>query len=180
MLPSGWYWVKWALVIVNIFFGDIFRIHFVARQQFSQSLRSLKHSVLNRDNTTGIEHYRRIAYHKYITVLTDAILRVEKTSLLHVRHQVGTSYRTDIFPTILTGLILKEISIFIVIIFVVIVLHLNTFLSRRFVCVIFNRWWRGCGNRCRRYRRLCPTTHLLRRRWWRVNVASLNCRHHFT
>jgi len=50
----------------------------------------------------------------------DAILRVDKKSLVHVRHQVGTSYRTDIFPTILTGLILNEIIIFIVIIFIVI------------------------------------------------------------
>ena len=115
------------LIQLQIVFCDKFRIHIVASQQFPKSLRSLKHSVLNRYITAGIDHYRRIAYHKYNTILTDAILRVEKASLLHVGHQVGTSYRTDIFPTILTGLILNEINIFNLIIFVFIVIFRNTF-----------------------------------------------------
>ena len=96
------------------------------RQQFPLAIRYLKHSVIYRDITTGIDQYRVIAYHKHISVLTDAILSVEKTSLVHVRHQVGTSYRSDIFPAILTGLILNEIIIFIVIIFFVIIIFLNT------------------------------------------------------
>jgi len=117
---------QYFLIRLQIIFGDIFRIHFHARRQFSQAFQCLKHSVLNRDITTGIDHYRGITIHKYITILTDAILRVEKTSLVHVRHQVGTSYMTDIFPTILTCLILNEMIIFIVIIFFVINIFRNT------------------------------------------------------
>ena len=166
---------QYFLIRLQIIFGDNFRVHILARQQFPQALRSLKHSVLYRDITTGIDQYRGIAYHKRITVLTDPYC---VSSLVHVRHRVGTSYRTDIFPTILTGLILNEIIIIIVIIIIIL---LNTFFFRRFICVLFNRWWwwRSCGNRCRRCRRLCPAAYLLRRRRRGGNVASLPCRHHF-
>ena len=152
------------LIRLQIVFGDSFSVHVLARQQLPQTLRALKHSVLYSYITTGIDQYRRVAYHKRITLLTDAILRVDKPSLVHVRHQVGTSSRPEIFPTILAGLVLNEIIIVIGIIFVIIIV--NTILFRRFICVIFNRWWWwwACGNRCRRNGRLCPAAHLLRRR----------------
>ena len=102
---------QYCLIRLQIVFGDIFRVHFLARQQFPQTLPALKHSVLNRDNTFGIDQYRGIAYQKHITLFTDAIMSVERTSLVHVGHQVGTGYRTDILPTILKGLILYEIII---------------------------------------------------------------------
>ena len=119
-------------------FGDKFHIHFRARLQFPQSLRTLKYSFLNRDTTTGIDHYLRITYHNYISVLTDAVLCDAKTSLVHVRHQVGTSYRTEIFPTVRTGLILYEIVIIVVIIFIIIIIIIYRFLFRRFIFLIFN------------------------------------------
>jgi len=52
-------------LILQITFGDYFRVHILARQQFPQALRSLKHSVLYRDITTGIDHYRGNAYQSY-------------------------------------------------------------------------------------------------------------------
>jgi len=46
---------QYFLIRLQIVFGDNFRIHFLARQQFPQALRALKHSVLNRDINFGID-----------------------------------------------------------------------------------------------------------------------------
>ena len=75
---------------------------------------------------------------QHIVVLTDAILRIEKMSLVNIRHQVGTSYRTEIFPTVRTGLILYEIVIIVVTIFIIIIIIIYRFLFRRFIFLIFN------------------------------------------
>ena len=118
--------------------GNKFCIQCLVRQQFPQPLRSLKHPSFNRDNTTCIYHHRRITYRKHIAVLTHAILGAEKTSLVHVRHQVGTSYRAGIFPTLCTGLILYVIGIFIVTIFIFFIFIINSFLFRGFIFEFLN------------------------------------------
>ena len=48
---------QYFLIRLQIVFGDNLRILFLTGQQLPQSLRSLKHSDIDRDIATGIDHY---------------------------------------------------------------------------------------------------------------------------
>jgi len=155
------------MLVINIFLY-IFRSSLVINFVFTFLRVKSSHNPfdplnipLNRYIAISTYYYRRITYYKNFTILTDTVLRIEKTPLVDIGYQLGTSYGADIFPTVL--LCLYKIVIRIIITFSVIIsfLGIGPCLGGSYMNSIkIRRNYGGSGSRCRRYFRLRSAARL--------------------